>query len=54
MHEVVAVVESEEEEWSKEDQLKLLRDMERKKRQIQRARKISKAKEGKSRRVPPC
>ena len=54
VHEVVAVVESEEEEWSKEDQLKLLRDMERKKRQIQRARKISKAKEGKSRRVPPC
>ena len=54
VHEVVAVVDSEEEEWSKEDQLKLLRDMEKRKRQIQRDRKLSKAKEGKSRRVPPC
>ena len=54
IHEVVAVVDSEEEHWSKEDQMKLMRDMERKKRQIQRARKLSKAKERKSRRVPPC
>ena len=54
VHEVVAVVDSEEENWSKEDQLKLLRDMERMKRKIQRDRKLSKAKERKSRRIPPC
>ena len=54
VHEVVAVVDSEEENWSKEDQLKLLRDMERRKRKIQQKRKLSKAKERKSRRNPPC
>ena len=54
IHEVVAVADSEEENWSKEDQMKLLRDMERKKRKIQRDRKLSKAKERKSRRIPPC
>ena len=54
VHEVVQVVDSGEEEWSAEDQLKLLSYMEKRKRRIQRARKLSKEKEGKSRRVPPC
>ena len=51
VHEVVDVEDSEEEEWTQEDQLKLLKEMQKAKRLIQRNRKIKK--EERSRRAPP-
>ena len=51
VHEVVEVEDSDEEEWTEEDQLRLLKKMEEAKRLIQRNRK--KRKEEKSRRDPP-
>ena len=48
VHEVVAVEDSEEEEWTEEDQAKLLVEMKKRKRHIQRLKKLKK--EGRHRR----
>ena len=50
VHEVFDVEDSDA-EWTQEDELILLREMEERKRQLKRIKKLRK--EGKSRRVPP-